>query len=113
MRGMLATLLTLLAATAAAAEGDVIHEALDKPPESPWSWVREEPAGLRVAEGKTLEIAALRGTLWKKDRNDAKNLLVRPWPADAGDSAEISVTVTFAPQSGGEQAGVMLYVGDD
>ena len=109
---MLVMPLFLLAATAAA-EANVIQDALDKePPSPPWAWVRAEPEHRRVQDGK-LQIRALRGTLWKADRNDAKNLLVRPWPAEAGVDADIAVTVSFAPERGGEQAGVMLYVGDD
>ena len=116
---LFAPLLLLAAAAAAAApattaEGYVIQDALDKDPQSPpWAWIREEPAHHRVADDGKLQIRALRGTLWKADRNDAKNLLVRPWPAEAGGEAVVSVTVSFAPQRGGEQAGVMLYLGDD
>jgi regulation of enolase protein 1 (concanavalin A-like superfamily) len=96
----------------AAAEANVIQDTLDKPPQPPWSWVREDAQSWQIAGGK-LQIKAQRGTLWKADRNDAKNLLVRRWPAEAGDNALISVTVKFAPEQGGEQAGVMLYFGDD
>ena len=110
---LLAPLFLLAAATAAATEANVIQDALDKDPQSPpWSWVRAEPEHRQVAAGK-LQIRALRGTLWTADRNDAKNLLVRPWPAEAGEHAVISVTMAFAPERGGEQAGLMLYLGDD
>jgi regulation of enolase protein 1 (concanavalin A-like superfamily) len=102
-----------LLAAAAAADANVIHDTLDKPPQPPWEWVREDRDSWRVEDGK-LQIKAQRGTLWKADRNDAKNLLVRPWPAaEAGDDSFISVTVRFAPEQGGEQAGVMFYLGDD
>jgi regulation of enolase protein 1 (concanavalin A-like superfamily) len=105
-------LLMPLLLLAAAAEANVIQDTLDKSPQPPWSWVREDAENWRSAEGK-LQIKAQRGTLWKGDRNDAKNLLVRPWPAEAADNALISVTIKFAPEQGGEQAGVMLYFGDD
>ncbi|MEA2708464.1 MAG: hypothetical protein QOF78_1065 [Phycisphaerales bacterium] len=96
----------------AAAEANVINDTLDKAPESPWAWVREDRDNWRVEE-KKLQIRAQRGTLWK-ERNDAKNLLVRPWPAaEAGEHSLISVTVRFAPEQGGEQAGIMFYFGDD
>jgi len=91
----------------------VIQDTLDKLPQSPWEWVREDSASWQVEEGK-LQIKAQRGTLWKADRNDAKNLLVRPWPDnEAGEDSVIAVTIHFAPERGGEQAGVMFYFGDD
>jgi regulation of enolase protein 1 (concanavalin A-like superfamily) len=103
----------LLLAAAAAAEANVIQDTLDKPPQRPWEWVREDRDSWRTEDGK-LQVKAQRGTLWKADRNDAKNLLVRPWPAaEAGEDSFIAVTVHFAPQQGGEQAGVMFYFGDD
>src|SRR5688572_5558026 len=91
----------------AAAEANVIQDALDKEPQAPWEWVREDRDNWRVADGK-LQIKAQRGTLWKGG-NDAKSLLVRPWPDEAGGNAVVSVKVKFAPESGGEQAGVMFY----
>src|SRR5688572_7437901 len=107
------TLLTLVLLLAAApTEGDVMHDALDKVPQPPWAWVREDRENSRVEGGK-LQIRALRGTLWKGQPNDAKNLLVRPWPAEAGEDGVVSVTVRFSPERGGEQAGVMFYLGDD
>ena len=109
---LLALVLLLAAAPAGAAEGDVIHDTLDNAPQPPWRWVREEPDTWRVEQGK-LQIRAQRGTLWKAQPNDAKNLLVRSWPAEAREDAVVSVTVRFAPERGGEQAGVMLYFGDD
>jgi regulation of enolase protein 1 (concanavalin A-like superfamily) len=90
----------------------VIQDTLDKAPQPPWEWVREDPGNWRVADGK-LQIKALRGTLWKGDRNDAKNLLVRAWTAEMGENALVTVTVKFAPEQGGEQAGVMFYFDDD
>jgi regulation of enolase protein 1 (concanavalin A-like superfamily) len=107
--------LFLLAATAAAtAEANVIQDALDKDPQSPpWAWIREEREQHRVGPDGKLQIRALRGTLWTADRNDARNLLVRPWPEAAREDAIVTVTVSFAPERGGEQAGVMLYFGDD
>jgi len=97
----------------AAAEADVIRETLDSAPQSPpWGWVREQRDAWRVQDGK-LQIRALHGTLWKAQPNDAKNLLVRPWPAEAGEDAVVAITVRFSPERGGEQAGVMFYLGDD
>src|SRR5688572_16329920 len=52
----------------AAAEANVIKDTLDKPPEAPWQWVREDRDNWRVEE-KKLQIKAQRGTLWKADRN--------------------------------------------
>ena len=97
----------------AAAEANVIQDTLDKSPQPPWEWLREDRENWRVEDDK-LQIKAQRGTLWKADRNDAKNLLIRPWPAEAaGEDSVIAVTVRFAPEQGGEQAGVMFYFGDD
>ena len=105
---MLMSLLLLLAG-----EGTVIQDTLDKPPaQPPWEWVREDRDAWRIDKEK-LQIKAQRGTLWKADRNDAKNLLVRAWPSDAADDTVLAVTVKFAPEQGGEQAGVMFYFGDD
>src|SRR5947207_15633647 len=95
----------------ATADADMIHDALDQPPAAPWQWLREDRGNWRI-EDKHLQIAAQRGTLWTNKRNDAKNILLRPWPADVKD-ADITVTIRFAPEQGGEQAGVMLYFGDD
>jgi regulation of enolase protein 1 (concanavalin A-like superfamily) len=106
-------LLLVLLVAAAAAEGDVIDEAFENDPQSPpWRWVREERDAHRVEDGK-LQIRALNGTLWKAQPNDAKNLLVCRLPPEAGDDLAVSVTVNFAPERGGEQAGVMFYFGDD
>ena len=106
-------LMPLLLLAVAAAETNVIQDTLDKAPQPPWEWVREDKDNWRVEDGK-LQIKAQRGTLWKADRNDAKNLLVRPWPAaEAGEDSFIAGTGRFAPEQGGEQAGVMFYFGDD
>ena len=92
------------------AGAEVVRDALDKDPAAPWEWVRPEAAGVRVAEGG-LELRALPGTLWGKP-NNARNQLVRPSPLPAGEPLTVEVTLTFAPETQAEQAGLMLYFDD-
>src|SRR5215212_1009682 len=100
----------LLIVLLAAQDGAVIQDSLNNPPAAPRQWVREDREHWRIEQEK-LEILCQAGTLWLK-KNDAKNLLVRPWPADAA-NADVTLTVHFAPENGGEQAGMMLYFDDD
>jgi regulation of enolase protein 1 (concanavalin A-like superfamily) len=74
-----------------------------------WHWVREAPEAWRITED-ALHIRALPGTLWG-ERNDARNLLLRPAERVADGFAN-EVTVRNAPQNRGEQGGVIWYVND-
>jgi regulation of enolase protein 1 (concanavalin A-like superfamily) len=73
-----------------------------------WAWVREDPASWEVSGGG-LRIRTQPGTLWG-ERNDARNVLVRPAPG-----REIFATealVTKLPTENGEQAGLIWYQDD-
>jgi regulation of enolase protein 1 (concanavalin A-like superfamily) len=73
-----------------------------------WTWLREDSNGW-INREFGLKIRALPGTLWGR-QNDAKNLLLRPAPA--GDFAA-EVTLDNAPGVPSEQAGLLLYGGDN
>ncbi len=92
------------------AGAEVVRDALDKQPEAPWEWVRSDASGVRINEG-SLELRAMPGTLWGKP-NNARNQLVRPSPLPAGEPLTVEVTLTFAPETQAEQAGLMLYFDD-
>ena len=75
-----------------------------------WSWVREDKADWKLADG-TLQVRMTPGNLWEKD-NTARNLLLREAPKDA-ESFTAEVTVSHAPVAFGEQAGLLWYRDDD
>jgi hypothetical protein len=68
----------------ATAEANVIHDTLDKAAAIAVGMGARGSRELAAFEEGKLQIKAQRGTLWKADRNDAKNLLVRPWPRQGG-----------------------------
>ena len=75
-----------------------------------WSWVREDKDDWRF-EGGALQIRATAGNLWEGS-NGARNLLLRPPPKEVN-AFTAEVTVTHAPATFGEQAGLLWYVDDD
>lgn len=76
-----------------------------------WSWVREDPAAWRIRD-KALEINIQPGNLWG-DKNDAKNVLVRPLPkVENGASLSARVTVENKPTSQYEQVNLVWYYDD-
>ena len=100
-----------LALLASAAPGGVLFEdRFDGKLADGWEWVREEKDGWRVKDG-SLEVRASPGNLWEA-QNTATNLLLRPVPGGAG-TFVVEVTVTNAPATFGEQAGLLLYRDDD
>lgn len=78
-----------------------------------WSWVREDVAASKV-EKNVLHLKALPGFIWEKDATQ-KNLLARPLPAFKEEDGPLTVEAVVAnkPEVDGEQAGIMLYLGDD
>jgi regulation of enolase protein 1 (concanavalin A-like superfamily) len=87
----------------------VFEEEFEGALERDWRWVREEPEAWRLEDG-VLHVRTLPGTLWG-ERNNAKNLLLRPErPAALGLAS--MVTVFNQPMLQGEQAGLIWYVDD-
>jgi hypothetical protein len=76
-----------------------------------WAWVREDKADWRLKDGGGLQIRATPGNLWEAE-NTARNLLLRPPPRDAK-AFVVEVTVSHAPETFGEQAGLFWYRDDD
>jgi type 1 glutamine amidotransferase/regulation of enolase protein 1 (concanavalin A-like superfamily) len=72
------------------------------------SRVRENPAAYEVRDG-ALRITTQVGDLWSAG-GDAKNLLLQPAPS--GDW-QVTTRVTIDATGGSEQAGLLLYAGDD
>lgn len=75
-----------------------------------WTWVREDPQGWKI-DANGLHIRPQSGTLWKT-ANNAKNVLLRARP-DGLSEFIIEVTATAAPESAGEQCGLIVYLDDD
>ena len=73
-----------------------------------WKWVREQ-ADAWKAGNNGLTMRTLTGTLWDQT-NTARNLLVRPAPADGDFATEVTVSIHGALD--GEQAGLILYGSD-
>lgn len=86
-----------------------IHESFTEPPAAPWQWIRENPEAWRIVENGGMEIMVEPGGLMGEGK-DAKNILVQPWPTGA---TTASVVVTANHQAQYEQAGLILYRGDD
>lgn len=75
-----------------------------------WSWVREDKAAWRVANGR-LEMRVLPGNLWG-GANNVKNVLVRPAPELEQGEVAVSVTITNRPVHQYEQANLAWYYDD-
>lgn len=91
-----------------AADPRIVFDSLQAVPAAPWTWVRENPAAHKSSEAG-LQIMIEPGGLMG-DGKDAKNILVAPLPPTA---KKISVLVDSQHQSQFEQAGLILYTGDD
>lgn len=74
-----------------------------------WGWIHEEPTAWKITE-RALHLRTLPGTLWA-DANNAHNFLLRPIELSVG--LAIQVNVKNAPQTMGEQAGLIWYHDDD
>ncbi len=79
-------------------------------PGAGWSWVREDRAAWRIADG-ALEMRILPGNLWGR-ANDVKNVLVRAAPDTTAGPVEVSVSVTNRPTHQYEQADMAWYFDD-
>ena len=86
----------------------LFRDTFAKSPETPWEWIRENPEAHRVTKNG-LEIKLEPGGLMGGGK-DAKNILVRPLPAEA---MFVSVHVRVEHASQFEQAGLILYRDDD
>ena len=107
MKVALITTAVLLAAAPAAV---LFEDRFDGKLAAGWSWVREDKDDWRL-EGGALRIRATPGNLWEA-RNGARNLLLRP-PPEGTKSFVAEVTVTNAPATFGEQAGLLWHADDD
>lgn len=85
-----------------------ILDSLQKTPESPWTWIRENPQTHRSSD-EGLEIQVEPGSLMGEGKG-VKNILVRSLPVGA---ASVQTTVDFEPKLQFEQAGLILYANDD
>jgi regulation of enolase protein 1 (concanavalin A-like superfamily) len=106
------TRLAMLAALVlgAAPSGVLFEEPFKQHLSDGWSWVREDKADWKLADG-TLQVRLAPGNIWANE-NDARNLLLRePPPNVKAFTAE--VTVSHTPVAFGEQAGLLWYRDDD
>ena len=109
-RNCAALLALLLLGAAAVDDGSVLfEERFDGKLADGWSWAREDKDNWRLKDG-ALQIRATPGNLWEAE-NTARNLLLRPPPDARSFAAE--VTVSHAPATFGEQAGLLWYRDDD
>ena len=92
-----------------AACAEVASELAFEPALRGWSWVRERPGGWGLVQGG-LHLRTDPGTIWGGD-NDGVNLLLRDLPA--GEAWCVQVSVDHGGQQHPEQAGLVLYGGDD
>jgi regulation of enolase protein 1 (concanavalin A-like superfamily) len=74
-----------------------------------WTWVREDRDAWRIENG-ALHLKVFPGSLFGGG-NDAKNVLIRPLPAQ--DDISIEVTITNDPKEQAEQATLLWYADDD
>ena len=83
------------------------QDEFTSPPAAPWTWIRENPQAHKIDGGLQIKIEP--GGLMGGGK-DAKNILIRPLPAEA---KSVSVSVDTDHKSQYEQAGLNLYRGDD
>lgn len=88
--------------------GILLKDSFTEPPVEPWHWIRENPQAHRSTP-QGLEIMLEPGGLMGAGR-DARNILIRPLPEN---TKAISVKVDANHESQYEQAGLILYRGDD
>ncbi len=86
----------------------LFQEKFQETPKAPWQWIRENPQSHRIVEDG-LQIKIEPGGLMGGAK-DAKNILVRPIPHEAN---RFTTVVETHHQSQYEQAGLILYGGDD
>jgi regulation of enolase protein 1 (concanavalin A-like superfamily) len=106
MKLVLSIALVLLAAS----DAPLFEDRFDGKLADGWSWVREDKGDWNVKDG-TLRIRATPGNLWEAE-NTARNLLLRAAP-QGKKSFAAEVTVTHAPVTFAEQAGLLWYRDDD
>jgi regulation of enolase protein 1 (concanavalin A-like superfamily) len=73
-----------------------------------WKWVREQADAWKTGDNG-LTMRTLTGTLWG-ETNTARNLLLRPAPAEGDFATEVTISIHGALD--GEQAGLIWYSGD-
>jgi regulation of enolase protein 1 (concanavalin A-like superfamily) len=107
---MLKLAIALAVLLLAAPDAPLFEDRFDGKLADGWAWVREDKADWETRDG-ALRIRATPGNLWEAE-NTARNLLLRPRPKEAGAFAA-EVTVTHAPVTFAEQAGLLWYTDDD
>lgn len=108
MRCLTPLLLLLLALPAFGT--NLFHASFTKPLESPWKWIREDPAAWRVRDG-AIEVRVQPGNMWGP-ANDARNVLTYPAPDPGKGKIEIRATVENRPTEQYEQADLVWYYAD-
>lgn len=91
-------------------DADSIVEDFRKPPKKPWRWIRENRDGWRITDDG-LQVLIEPGNMWGGD-NDARNVLVRPIPAEWRDGVEVIVQFEHHPKKRWEQADLVWYYND-
>jgi regulation of enolase protein 1 (concanavalin A-like superfamily) len=74
-----------------------------------WSWFREDTAGWKV-DNEGLQLRTLPGTIWSKTQFNQLERVAPKCPPEKAQAVE--VTVTHAPQTEYEQAGLQVVVDD-
>ncbi len=88
--------------------GDELHSAGVESELAEWSWVRPTAGGYRI-EDSSLELRSSPGTLWG-GQNTLGNIALRATPSQV---FTVEVTVDGEVSQHAEQAGLVLYSGDD
>jgi len=88
--------------------GDELHSAGFESELVEWRWVRPKASGYRIA-GASLELRSSPGTLWG-GQNSLGNIALRATPSPV---FTVEVTVDGEVSQHAEQAGLVLYSGDD
>ncbi len=86
-----------------------VSDSFQKAPASPWSWVREDPAGWTVSDG-ALVLTTGPGDIAQAG-NDARNLLLQS--ANTDWTVDTRMACSAAPAMPAQNAGLVAYESDD
>lgn len=92
------------------AEAELFRDAFATELGPGWSWVRDDKAAWRVANG-ALELRVMPGNLWG-GANNVRNVLIRPAPDAATADVIVEVSITNQPTHQYEQANLAWYYDD-
>lgn len=111
MTNVFASVALILLSTTASTDTLIFEEPFDQHLAEGWTWLRENPDNWRVADG-ALEIRIEPGNMWGRS-NDARNVLVRDIPSEAGDCpVAITARVQNEPTGQYEQVDLVWYYDD-